>query len=46
MSQSLPVALAIFLDLLKLITSQQAHKTVLLLGVLGEKAERNQQKDQ
>ena len=46
MSQSLPVALAIFLDLLKLITSQQAHKTVFLLGVLGEKAERNQQKDQ
>ena len=44
MPQSLSVALAIFLNLLQLVTAKKTHKTVSPLRVLGGKAERHQQK--
>ena len=46
MAQSLPVVLAIFLDLLKLITTEQTDETVPLLIFLGRETERNQQKQE
>ncbi len=44
MPQSLPVVLAIFLNLLKLITAKQTDETVPLLIFLGKETERDQQK--